>query len=217
MHRWLFLLGLFPLSLAGCYHDEMHRSDWGGRCDIGVAFQLSSLQDLLDKHEPTTVRVCFDRSCDELTLRGRQGQYWCEGAPGGPPDQLTWCDFQNGRVTVAILRVDGQDYGNNAPHTAAISIRDGKAQRIFSHAEVIRFSESSCGFKKIRLSPPAPERADSTPPPPPPPASAERPADEPSPADEPPADPPPDDPPDDPPEDPETDPSDPADPPPSDG
>lgn len=191
MHRWLFFLGLFPLTLAGCYHDdEMHRSGTGGRCDTGVAFQLSSLQDLLDKHEPTTIRVCFDQSCDELTLRGRRGQYWCEGAPGGPPDQLTWCDVsKNGAVSVAILRVDGQDYSNNAPHTAAISIRDGKDQRIFTHAEVVRFNESSCGFKKIRLSAPAPERADSTPPPPPPPASDDRePADEPPPSEDPPAD-----------------------------
>ncbi|MCS6902008.1 MAG: hypothetical protein NZX77_19875 [Polyangiaceae bacterium] len=171
MHRWLFFLGLFPLSLAGCYHDdEMDRSDWGGRCDTGVAFQLSSLQDLLDKHEPTTIRVCFDRSCDQLTLFGRRGQYCCEGAPGGPPDQLTWCDFsEKGDLSIAILRIDDQEYGDNAPHTAAISIRDGKGQLLFSHAEAVRFRPNSCGLREIRLAAPEPQRVDNSPPPPPPP------------------------------------------------
>jgi hypothetical protein len=217
MHRWLYLLGLLPLSLAGCHHEEhAEHLDHGRGCDVGVSFDLSAIQGHLDKQAPATVRVCFDKSCDELTLKSDREQRWCEGAPGGPPDQLTWCNFRkDGSVRIEILRVDGQDYSDGAPHTAAITARNEDGARIYAHAEVVRFNARSCGLQKISLRPatssercpqddascndppPPPQRPDEDPAQPgPPPAEQTPPGETPPPAEEDPlpSDPPEDDP-----------------------
>ena len=168
MRRWLYLLAILPLSLAGCYREhDMEKDDSGGcsrGCEAGVSFELEAIQSTLDEMTPVTLRVCFDQSCDELTLSSSQDQRWCDGAPGGPPDQLTWCDFSpRGAVSVDILRVDGASYHDNQPHTAAISIKDARGQLLHSHAEVVRFSEGDCGLRRVRL---APRELPTAPPPP---------------------------------------------------
>jgi len=157
MRRLLYLLGLIPLSLVGCYHDESSHDRVGGgwgeaACDTGVSFDLSGVQDRLDSHAPVTIRACFDKDCDELTLAGTEGKRTCTGGPGGPPDQLTGCRFyRDGSVTVDILRVDQQDYTDGKMHTVAISFQDSAGERIYSHAEAISFGSGSCGLTSVKL------------------------------------------------------------------
>lgn len=163
MHRWQYLLGLGALSLVGCSHEEHGYSHggqaWSEACEFGVSFNLDGIQERLDKNAPATIRACFDDSCDELTLFSDTWDRQCKGAPGGPPDQLTWCEFsKTGTIRVSILRVDDQDYSSGRPHTAAISVKNPQGERIYAHAEVVRFDGGSCSLQEIRLAQPETSR-----------------------------------------------------------
>jgi hypothetical protein len=147
MRRGMWWLCLTPLALAGCYHDDSD-DRWGeGDCSgdasyqTGLSFDLSAVQRQLEASAPVTIKACFDVDCDVLDLVvDRQGSR-CEGAPGGPPDQLTGCVFSRaGDLRVNILRIDGRDYGDGRPHTAAISITDQRGERLLSHAEQVSYS-----------------------------------------------------------------------------
>lgn len=158
------LLGFAALALAGCYHDESSEYEGprggscrghGRGCEVGVSFVLTDLQDRLDRYSPVSIRACFDQSCDELTLIVSEDGRRCEGAPGGPPDQLTGCNFhKDGTVSVDILRVDDQNYFDGLPHTAAISLRDSSGERLFSQAETVSFEAVTCELTEIRLAQP---------------------------------------------------------------
>jgi hypothetical protein len=148
----MYLLALSPLSLLGCYYEEHKFHDTREDCPIGVSFDLSDLQDQLVSEGAVEIRACFNDSCDELTLRQDRDQQLCEGAPGGPPDQLTWCQFhKNGQVQINILRVDGAYYQDQAPHTVALSIKDRRGGRLQSHVEVLRFGKDACGLAWVRV------------------------------------------------------------------
>ena len=149
MRRWMWLLCTVPMALGGCSDDD--RDGWcdhggydgSGSGQVGVSFDLSGAHDRLEALAPVKIMACFDSDCDTLTLRLDQREPRCEGAPGGPPDQLTGCSFDRaGNLSVSIVRIDNQDYTDGAPHTAAISITDAHDARVLSYAEQVRFSTS---------------------------------------------------------------------------
>ena len=146
MRRWMWWLCVAPLALAGCYHDDSDDGyddggHWGGSYQTGLSFDLSGVQDALASIAPVTIKACFDLDCDVLTLAADRQGLRCEGAPGGPPDQLTGCVFsRSGKLRVNIVRVDDVNYGDGRAHTAAIAITDASGQRVLSHAEQVTYS-----------------------------------------------------------------------------
>lgn len=115
--------------LPGC-DDNQHRGDHcsadATSCVDGVAINLDSLTNTFAAQMPLTVTVCFDKSCDEVTLEASpDGTVSCLGKEGGAPDQLTYCEpLDDGSLRFEIIRTDGADYGNGDTHHLGVSVRN---------------------------------------------------------------------------------------------
>jgi hypothetical protein len=129
------LLSIVPLLamiavLPGCPEKNDHA---GGHCSAdasacvdGVAINLDSLATTFAEQMPVTVTVCFDKSCDEVTLEeSADGAITCLGKDGGAPDQLTYCEpLDDGTLRFEIVRTDGADYSDGSTHHLGVSVRN---------------------------------------------------------------------------------------------
>ncbi len=151
MRRWMWALCAVPMALAGCDDRTDDSCAWGGGYDDGstygqpgVSFDLSGVHDRLVRAAPADITACFDSDCDRVTLVVDNGQPRCDGAPGGPPDQLTSCSFnRQGDLRITIVRTDGRNYVDGSAHTAAIAVIDHEGERVLSSATQVRFATSS--------------------------------------------------------------------------
>ena len=149
----LSLASLLSLALIGC-SDEHHRGHHGSDgdpddsevsiCNAAVRFQLADIDAQIEGALPVRIKACFDRDCDVLTVIEKEGRKTCTGAPGGPPEQLTSCEIgSDNKLSILIVRVDGDDYTDGRDHVAAISLQNQQGLLVDSFSKAVSF-ESAC-------------------------------------------------------------------------
>lgn len=139
----MFMLLASLFGSAGCAVEDVSGSrlvgdplDTALLCPSGLLFELGDIKERFADRLPLTVTVCFDEDCDVLSLVDDDEAEGCEGEPGGPPDQLTWCERgSDERLQIAILRLVDDD--RSSQHTAAISIQDSQGELAYQQARLV--------------------------------------------------------------------------------